>query len=94
MWIWRIPHSYKTGICSRATIKIEKGALRAPFFFILAAAAIVVAATAAAVAVVAKQAGTTTAVAQQDDDQDNPANITATETIIVTHNQYLRNFLR
>ena len=57
-------------------------------FFTLAAAAVVVAAT----AVAATQQVATTAVAQQQDDQNDPANITAAETVIVTHNQYLRNF--
>ena len=58
-----------------------------PFCFVLAAAAVVVAAAA-----VAADKGTAAAVAQQQDDQNDPANITAAETVIVTHNQYLRNF--
>ena len=62
----------------------------APFVCYLAAAAAVVV---AAVAVAAAQQ-IAAAVAQQDEDQDDPANITAAETIIVTHNQYLRNFVR
>ena len=59
--------------------------------FKLAAAAVIVAATAAAV-VVADQA-VATAVAQQQDDQDDPANITAAETV-VTHNQIPPKFIR
>ena len=73
----------------------KKGAPKgAPFVFLLAAAAAVVfAAAPAAVAVTVVEQATATAVAQQQDDQDDPANITATETII-THNQYLRKLLR
>ena len=56
--------------------------------FSLAAAAVIIAA-----AVVAAQQVAATAVAEQDDDQNDPANITAAETVIVTHNQYLRNFV-
>ena len=56
-------------------------------FFTLAAAAVIVAA-----AVAAAQQVAATAVAQQQDDQNDPANITAAETVIVTHNQYLRIF--
>ena len=59
----------------------------APFLFSLAATAVIVAAA------VAQQVATA-AVAQQEDDQNDPANITAAETVIVTHNPYLRNFLR
>ena len=58
----------------------------------LAAAAVIVAATAATV--IGVHQTVTAAVAQQQDDQNDPANITAAETVIVTHNQYLRNFLR
>ena len=74
---------------------IEKGRVfrRAPTYRELAAATVVVAATAATVVAACEQA-TATAVAQQDEDQDDPANITAAETVIVTHNPYLRNFLR
>ena len=59
--------------------------------FSLAAAAVIVAAT---VVACIKQTVAATAVAEQNDNQDNPANITATETIVVTHNKYLRIFLR
>ena len=52
-----------------------------------AATAVVV----AAAAIAAAQETVTTAVAQQQDDQNDPANITAAETIIVTHNPYLQN---
>ena len=58
--------------------------------FSLAAAAIIIAAT----VVAGIQQTTAAAVAEQEDNQNNPANITATETVIVTHNQYLRIFLR
>ena len=61
-------------------------------FYLATAAAVVVAATAAAV--IGVHQAVATAVAQQQDDQNDPANITAAETVIVTHNQYLRNFLR
>ncbi|MBQ5608261.1 MAG: hypothetical protein IIU86_04480, partial [Oscillospiraceae bacterium] len=67
-----------------------EGAHSAHPSFCLAAAAVVV----AAAVVIAAQQVTATAVAEQNDNQNNPANITATETVIVTHNQYLRNFLR
>ena len=68
----------------------ERVPRRAPSLFYLAAAAVIVAAT----AVAAAQQVAATAVAQQQDDQNDPANITAAETVIVTHSQYLRNFLR
>ena len=74
-------------------LPMKKGAPEsAPFFYSLAAAAIIIAATAAAIA--ASQEATAAAVAQQKDDHNDPANVTAAETVIVTHNQYLRNFLR
>ena len=66
---------------------------RAPILSQLAAAAVIVAAT-AAVITAAQEIAVATAVAQQQDDQNNPANVTATETVIVTHNQYLRKLLR
>ena len=65
--------------------------LRAPFFSFSAAAAVIFA---AAIAALAAQQIATAAIAQQDEDQNDPANVTAAETVIVTHNQYLRNFLR
>ena len=58
----------------------------APSFIDLAATAVIVAATAAAAVAVAQEAAIATAVAQQQDDQNDPANVTATETVIVTHN--------
>ena len=58
--------------------------------FDLAAAAVIVA---AATAVVATQQVATAAVAQQQDDQNDPANITAAETVIVTHNQIPPKFV-
>ena len=74
-------------------MQTNKGApKRTPFTLELAAAAVVVAATAAAV--IGVHQAVATAVAQQQDDQNDPANITAAETVIITHNQYLRNFLR
>ena len=57
-----------------------------PLVIVLAAAAVVV--TAAAVA--AAQERTAAAVAQNEDQNDDPANVTATETIIVAHNKYLQ----
>lgn len=57
-------------------------------FFSLAAAAIIIAAT----IVAGSHQTAATAIAQQQDNQNNPAKVTAAETIIVTHNQYLRNF--
>ena len=72
-------------------LPMKKGAPEsAPFFYSLAAAAIIIAAT----VVAGIQHAAATAVAQQDENQNNPANVTAAETVIVTHNQYLRNFLR
>ena len=68
---------------------MPRGIPRGNLFIYLAAG--VIAATAAAV-VVANQAVTAT-VAQQQDDQDDPANITAAETI-VTHNQIPPKFFR
>jgi hypothetical protein len=59
--------------------------------FDLAAAAVIVAAATAVVA--AQQAAIATAVAQQQDDQNDPANITAAETVIVTHNQIPPKFV-
>ena len=59
----------------------------APFFRYLAAAAVVVAAT-----VVTAAQQTATAVAQENENQNDPANVTAAETIVVTHIKYLRNF--
>jgi len=62
-----------------------------PLLSRLAAAAVIIAATAVAAA---QKTAVATAVAEQQDDQDDPANITAAETVIVTHNSYLRIFLR
>ena len=53
----------------------------------LAAAAVVI--TAAAVVVITAY-GVAAAVAQQQDQDDDPANVTATETIVIPHNKYLR----
>ena len=72
-------------------LPMKKGAPEsAPFFYSLAAAAIIIAAT----IVAGIHQAAATAVAQQNENQNNPANVTAAETVIVTHNQYLRNFLR
>ena len=72
-------------------LPLKKGAPEsAPFFYSLAAAAIIIAAT----IVAGIHQAAATAVAQQNENQNNPANVTAAETVIVTHNQYLRNFLR
>ena len=62
-----------------------------PFFRYLAATAVVVTATAATAVIGTHQAAT--AVAQENEDQDDPANVTATETIIIAHREYLRNFI-
>ena len=60
----------------------------------LAAAAVIVAATAAVIVVAAAIAAPgAAAVAEQEDQNDDPANITATETVVVTHKDYLRKFL-
>jgi hypothetical protein len=67
--------------------------LTRPRLLLLAAAAVIVAATATTVATIVEQTAAT-AVAEQNDDQNDPANITAAETVIVTHNSYLRNILR
>ena len=58
------------------------------YILYLAAAAVIVAAT----VVAAAQQAAATAVAQENEDQDDPANVTAAETIVVTHTKYLRNF--
>jgi len=58
---------------------VQKHAL----LYCLAAAAVVVAATVIACA----QQAVAAAVAQQQNDDDNPANVTTTETIVVTHIQ-------
>ena len=63
-----------------------------PHLYSLAAAAIIIAATAAAIAV-AQKATATAAVAQQKDDHNDPANVTAAETVIVTHIQIPPNFV-
>ena len=71
-----------TWFFERISIKCYPGGLPPGFLIYLAAAAVVVAAT----AVVGVHQTIATAVAQEQDDQDDPANITAAETI-VTHNQ-------
>ena len=63
-----------------------------PFLIYLAAAAVVVAAIMVVAAAIA--APGTTAVAEQEDQNDDPANITAAETVIVTHIHYLRKNLQ
>ena len=65
-----------------------RGVLSDAPFYRLAAAAVVV--TAAAIA--AAQERTATAVAQDENQNDDPANVTATETIVVAHNHYLQKF--
>ena len=64
-----------------------------PFFRYLAAAAVIVAATAATTVVGAHQA-IATAVAQKNQNQNDPAEVTATETVIIAHTKYLREFFR
>ena len=60
---------------------------------LLAAAAVVVAATVVgAAAVVGKAHAVAAAVAEQEDQDDDPANVTTTETIVIAHNEYLRDF--
>jgi len=59
----------------------------------LAAAAVVVAATVVA-AVVAAPHVAAAAVTEQEDQNNDPANITAAETVIVTHRIYLRKSLQ
>ena len=58
----------------------------------LAAAAVVIAATAIAAAIAGGHQTVAAAVAEQQDDQDDPANVTATETI-VTHNEIPPKFV-
>jgi len=60
--------------------------------FCLAAAAVVVAAAGIVVVVAAPHIAA--AVAEQEDQNDDPANITATETVVVTHRNYLRENLQ
>ena len=60
--------------------------------FCLAAAAVVVTAAAVTAAVAAPHGAA--AVAEQQDQNDDPANITAAETVIVTHRIYLREILQ
>ena len=55
-----------------------------PLFSYLAAAAVGVAAGVAAAAAAAQEAAA--AVAQNEDQNDDPANVTATETVVVAHN--------
>ena len=70
----------------------SKGApFGAPHLYSLAAAAIIIAATAAAIA--ASQEATAAAVAQQKDDHNDPANVAAAETVIITHIQIPPNFV-
>jgi hypothetical protein len=64
----------------------------APFVCYLAAAAVVIAAAVIAAAT-AQQIATAT-VAQQNENQNDPADVAASEAVIVTHSQYLRKFLR
>ena len=67
----------------------KKGAsFDAPFFFHLAAAAAIV------VTAAGTQQTATATIAQQDEDQNDPANVAATETVIIAHSPYLRIFLR
>ena len=67
---------------------LKKGA-RLGAQFLLAAAAVVI----AAATVAATQQIATAAVAQQQDHQNDPANIAAAETVVITHRNYLRDFL-
>ena len=57
----------------------------------LAAAAGVIAATAAAIVVACAAQAVATAIAEQENQDDDPANVTATETI-VTHKNTSKNF--
>ena len=62
------------------------------FHWNLAAAAVVIAAAVIAAAIVAAQ-HIAAAVAQQEDQNDDPADIAAAETVVITHRNYLRDFL-
>ena len=57
-----------------------------PSVYLAAAAVVIAAAVVAATQVVA------TAVAEQQDQDDDPADVTATETIVIAHNEYLQEF--
>ena len=66
-----------------------------PFLIYLAAATVVDAAAVVGIVVAtAVAAPGAAAVAEQEDQNDDPANITATETVIVTHIHYLRKNLQ
>ena len=71
--------------------RIKGASWEAPFSQ-LAAAAVVVAAAVIAAAVAAPHI-TAAAVTEQEDQDDDPADVTATETVIVTHKYYLQEFL-
>lgn len=60
-------------------------------FFVLAAAAVVVAAATVILVVAATQTIVVATATEQNQQNDDPAHITAAETI-VTHNQYLQLF--
>ena len=47
----------------------------------------------AAAAVVGKTYAVAAAVAEQEDQDDDPANVTAAETVVITHKTYLREIL-
>ena len=64
---------------------IKRGCFRTPGF--LAAAAVVIAAI--VTAATATTQGVAATVAEQEDQDDDPANVTATETVVI-HNDYLR----
>ena len=65
--------------------QFERGAC-APLVFLAAAAVVIAAIVTAATATTQGVAAT---VAEQEDQDDDPANVTATETVVI-HNDYLR----
>ena len=71
--------------------RIKGASWEAPFSQ-LAAAAVVIAAAVIAAAVAAPHV-TAAAVAEQENQNDDPADVTAAETVIVTHKYYLQEFL-
>ena len=61
--------------------------------YLSAAAAVIIAAAVVAAVVAATAHITAAAVTEQENQNDDPANITTAETVVVTHINYLRNFL-
>ena len=63
--------------------------------FVSAAAAVIIAAAVVAAATgVTAAVHITAAIAEQEDQDDDPANVTTAETVVITHNTYLRDELK